>query len=296
MISYEDLAENKKGSLFKRVDDKKVVLDLSAVSWIEVGISMGLILLGLYFLISPITDYYESIEIHQEIVDNERYSLTKHKLYSNSLEIAYEREGLEALKEAAFGLYFASPWPITVIYFLFNLFPLVMGLYWLNSSVKRFRDQLTFDREKGTVSYRHFFGLCTHTVPFEETLFQSLPAGLIRKPTYYLVLRFPNSNNYAEISVYPYLCTSFYVWYMDKNRPLPPSEVLNPYREADYLRRRNNDFPEPLYASGISTPEWEGAMEKYKDYDGNKRSRLYLDKKIQLMVNNEPPWAMIRPK
>ncbi len=29
-------------------------------------------------------------------------------------------------------------------------------------------------------------------------------------------------------------CISFFTWYMDKNRPLPPGEDLDPYREKDY--------------------------------------------------------------
>jgi hypothetical protein len=56
-----------------------------------------------------------------------------------------------------------------------------------------------------------------------------------------------------------------YVWYMDKNRPLPPGDVFDAYREKDYLRRRAEGFPPPLYESIIDTPEWEGAYQKYGD-------------------------------
>lgn len=48
---------------------------------------------------------------------------------------------------------------------------------------------------------------------------------------------------------------SFFVWYMDKNRPLPPSEALDPYRQRDYERRKKEGFPPPLFPSNISTPE-----------------------------------------
>lgn len=48
---------------------------------------------------------------------------------------------------------------------------------------------------------------------------------------------------------------SFYVWYMDKNRPLPPGKAFDKYRQADYERRKSEGFPKPLYTSNIKTPE-----------------------------------------
>ena len=42
---------------------------------------------------------------------------------------------------------------------------------------------------------------------------------------------------------------------MDKNRPLPPGELFDPYREADFQRRKAEGFPKPLYPSDIPTPE-----------------------------------------
>ncbi|WP_024482177.1 hypothetical protein [Cellulophaga baltica] len=48
---------------------------------------------------------------------------------------------------------------------------------------------------------------------------------------------------------------SFYVWYMDKNRPLPPAKAFDKYREQDFERRKAEAFPKPLYPSNIPTPE-----------------------------------------
>ena len=42
---------------------------------------------------------------------------------------------------------------------------------------------------------------------------------------------------------------------MDKNRPLPPGTAFDPYREADFERRKAEGFPKPLYGSIIETPE-----------------------------------------
>ncbi|WP_199271553.1 hypothetical protein [Cellulophaga sp. L1A9] len=48
---------------------------------------------------------------------------------------------------------------------------------------------------------------------------------------------------------------SFYVWYMDKNRPLPPAKAFDEYRDQDFERRKAEGFPKPLYPSNIPTPE-----------------------------------------
>lgn len=69
---------------------------------------------------------------------------------------------------------------------------------------------------------------------------------------------------------------------MDKNRPLPPGEALDPYRESDYLHRKAEGFPEPLYRSVVETPEWEGAKEKYGDNEGDQRAKRRMCKLNEL--------------
>ncbi len=48
---------------------------------------------------------------------------------------------------------------------------------------------------------------------------------------------------------------NFLVWYMDKNRPLPPGKGFDAYRKQDFERRKAAGFPTPLYPSDIPTPE-----------------------------------------
>ena len=48
---------------------------------------------------------------------------------------------------------------------------------------------------------------------------------------------------------------SFYVWYMDKNRPLPTGSAFDEFREQDFERRKAEGFPPPLFKSRIPTPE-----------------------------------------
>jgi len=64
-----------------------------------------------------------------------------------------------------------------------------------------------------------------------------------------------------------YAFWEFVVWYMDKNRPLPPGKVFDPYRKRDYERRKAEGFPEPLYES------WISIFEYYEYYDEQFQAR-----------------------
>lgn len=55
---------------------------------------------------------------------------------------------------------------------------------------------------------------------------------------------------------------SFYVWYMDKNRPFPPGNAFDPHRQKDFERRKAEGFPRPLYPSNIQTPEAKPEKQK----------------------------------
>ena len=53
----------------------------------------------------------------------------------------------------------------------------------------------------------------------------------------------------------PHESWSYWVWYMDKNRPLPPGTAFDEFRLKDFERRKAEGFPPPLYKSTIPTPE-----------------------------------------
>ena len=60
----------------------------------------------------------------------------------------------------------------------------------------------------------------------------------------------------------PYQHWSFMVWYMDKNRPLPPGTAFDEYRQQDFERRKEEGFPKPLYPSRFETPEATPAQQR----------------------------------
>lgn len=120
--------------------------------------------------------------------------------------------------------------------------------------------KLIFDRMRGLVQLPGAFWDEPHLVHFND---MHPTIGTSRSVIAFIaVARFRNwYDNFAGPLSLPLTSGkalqswSFFVWYMDKNRPLPPSEALDPFRERDYERRKNEGFPKPLYPSNIETPE-----------------------------------------
>ena len=117
--------------------------------------------------------------------------------------------------------------------------------------------ELILNREEGTISLHKLFKKENVVISFEDG--EGYLALIGAKVGGYLVLRFYSKSNPANggelADVFLEEFWDFVVWYMDKNRPLPPGTAFDPYREADFQRRKAEGFPKPLYKSYIPTPE-----------------------------------------
>ena len=117
--------------------------------------------------------------------------------------------------------------------------------------------ELILNREEGTISMPCAFKKENVVISFEEgDGIVKFTAGGGAAPDVYLVFFTKNRKKGGHLSHSDiYAFWDFVVWYMDKNRPLPPGTAFDPYREADFQRRKAEGFPKPLYKSYISTPE-----------------------------------------
>ena len=102
--------------------------------------------------------------------------------------------------------------------------------------------RFVLDRMKGTVTFpRHlFFPRCT--IPFSKVI-PGYSNGNLGFAHPYSGIVIP------VLGAYDSGWWSFYVLYMDKNRPLPQGDAFHPYREKDFLRRKAEGFPKPIYPS-----------------------------------------------
>ncbi|REH46497.1 hypothetical protein C7448_10757 [Tenacibaculum gallaicum] len=134
--------------------------------------------------------------------------------------------------------------------------PMLMGIiYIIFHYLKRNKKKFILDRSQGLISYPDYLLKKPITTKFEDLVAviggKGSYGALILKLRQTSFLTNYHINNYA-----PYRFWSFMVWYMDKNRPLPPGKTFDPYRQKDFERRKAEGFPPPLYYScGIPTPE-----------------------------------------
>lgn len=119
-----------------------------------------------------------------------------------------------------------------------------------------------FNRMKGTVTVPAFLFPWYRTLSFERVKINAYD-GKFRLVIPYRLLTI----NLPGDGESPQKWWSFYMWYMDKNRPLPPGNLLDGYREKDFLRRRQEGFPPPLYPSAIPVKDFDGNAKRYEVCD-----------------------------
>ena len=123
------------------------------------------------------------------------------------------------------------------------------------------RKYVIMDRENGKLSYpQYFFKKEPITIDFNKA--KVLISYSSRGPSIGSKLSIENRVPGSMLNGYWLLQTSsereywsFMVWYMDKNRPLPPGTAFDAYRDKDFERRKSEGFPKPLYESLVPTPE-----------------------------------------
>ena len=114
---------------------------------------------------------------------------------------------------------------------------------------------LILDRLNGIITFPGFLYGKPITMSFEEVLAEVRGGYGAGMATLALLHQNKLTAYSAILESTPLQSWSFMVWYMDKNRPLPPGKVFDSYRQKDYERRKKEGFPKPLYQSWIATPE-----------------------------------------
>ncbi len=148
---------------------------------------------------------------------------------------------------------------INLTVYCIAILPLVIALFHLIVFFLVPVKEIILDRMNSKITYPRLFGNKEHrTIQFDslhvfETMTTSGDFAVTgrkirirdRKYSYTWDLESSKPDEYW----------SFMVWYMDKNRPLPPGTAFDPYRKKDFERRKAKGFPKPLYQSFIDTPE-----------------------------------------
>ncbi|PKQ62889.1 hypothetical protein BZG02_11895 [Labilibaculum filiforme] len=121
------------------------------------------------------------------------------------------------------------------------------------------KKEIILNRLDETITFPGFMWKKNITMPFDKIKFSYTSGGPNMIGAYQLVIVRPDKAGSIQDFPFPgidcYQDLAYLTWYMDKNRPLPPAEDLDPYREKDFERRKKGKFKKPLYRSQIPTPE-----------------------------------------
>ncbi|WP_417786018.1 hypothetical protein [Tenacibaculum sp.] len=140
---------------------------------------------------------------------------------------------------------------------LFYIFFYCLGAFFIAYYYTRPKKSLVLDRLEGLITVPNTLYFKAHTMPFQDALAAwSVKNSGVLPISPRLSLFHPNGFTSRDVmGLYVIEDWSFIVWFMDKNRPLPPGSAFDEYRQADFERRKAAGFPMPLFPSHFDTPE-----------------------------------------
>ncbi len=160
---------------------------------------------------------------------------------------------------------------------------------------------IILDREKGIFTFPHRIIGKPYIVPFNKAIvFWIGTGGVTGNLGMQLVAQHPDKKiggaNLESHETNYRKTWSFYVWYMDKNRPLPPGTAFDPYRQQDFERRKAAGFPKPLYRSHIPTPEATAEQQAERDTYWKDEIEAFTREADSVMYNPEihKDWIRVR--
>ena len=181
--------------------------------------------------------------------DDQFYIVDK-SLYTGKM---YMYIGLFFLIFTSFGAFARDAFEIPGVFFLILYF--LTGILLIVYQYTHPPKKIILDRLNGIITFPGVFYGKPITMPFDKVSaalkFNGIGAGVSLGFSHHKILATDIDLDYTPKSSW-----SFIVWYMDKNRSLPPGKLFDPYRKRDYERRKAEGFPEPLYESWIGNPEY----------------------------------------
>ena len=129
----------------------------------------------------------------------------------------------------------------------------ILGLLMISIELSKEKTGFILHRQTGLLSYPNGWWNKPVIVKFKNS---NIRLSILGKSLALKAIRPGVMNGYYILSTFhPLNFWSFMVWYMDKNRPLPPGDAFDEFRERDFQRRKAEGFPPPLYPSYVPTPE-----------------------------------------
>lgn len=157
-------------------------------------------------------------------------------------------------------IFFTAILGFELLFLIIIIFPLFFsGLFTIVYTRFAPTKNLVFNRMKGTVEIPGFLFQDSIIVPFTDLKVVLGWQGRGGPYSYFVGVIPPNKKWWqffrgTEIlmgGTDVYMTWAFILWYMDKNRPLPPGTAFDAYRKADNERIKREGNKEPLFPSKI---------------------------------------------
>ncbi|QXP59319.1 hypothetical protein [Olleya sp. HaHaR_3_96] len=208
----------------------------------------------------------------EEVNDPEYYIRVDDKYFIKNEAIAsdsFKYAGFGAFGFLLLALIVATLKNESINYFFVSLFFLVgcLSIIYYYTHQKK---ELILDRMSGNITFPNYFYGKAFTIPFKDCLAAWSMKNVGSAPTPpSLSLLHPNGYTSTDVMGGDVLEDwTFMVWYMDKNRPLPPGTAFDEYRLQDFERRKAEGFPKPLYPGSFATPERTPSQHKERKIIG----------------------------
>ncbi|MEL0650792.1 hypothetical protein V6246_05115 [Algibacter sp. TI.3.09] len=211
--------------------------------------------------------------IKKEEVNNPEYYIR----VDNEFFIMNEAIAMDTYKHIGFLFYGALLLTIIVrlshnkdVSLLFTSLLFIIGCLHIIYYYTHPKKELILDRMNGNITFPNYFYGKPFTMPFKDCLAAwSMKNVGVAPTTPRLSLLHPNGYTSTDVMGGDVLEDwSFMVWYMDKNRPLPPGTAFDEYRLQDFERRKAEGFPKPLYPGSFATPERTSSQHKERKIIG----------------------------
>ena len=158
---------------------------------------------------------------------------------------------------------------------IFTSFILIPSLIFIIKSITKKDKEFILSRGQNLIKYPNGWWYKSIISYFNKSSIVLLYIGKYQVPTLKALSNGFLAAPYTIVNFHPLNFWSFMVWYMDKNRPLPPGDAFDEFRERDFQRRKAEGFPSPLYPSFVPTPE--ATLEQQQERDQYWEERFTTD-------------------
>ncbi len=160
---------------------------------------------------------------------------------------------------------------IDISYILFSLVPFFGLCFFIIYYFTMPEKEIIFNREDGVITFPGFLWRLNITMPIKKVIFSRSAPSAQGIGSHQLEIVRPDKSYSLFLLSLGHTCyedLSFFLWYMDKNRPLPPGTAFDPYRQQDFERRKAVGFPLPLFPAAFETPEATPAQQAERNRIG----------------------------